>query len=517
MTAAHAGPIYSHYIVEALTRHRAHDAFVCGERRVTYAETASLTARFVEALRARGVSAGTGVAVLSPNVPEAWMLQAATYLLGARFVGLHPLGSAHDHVWVCDDAEASVLIVAPVHLERGLEVRSRAQSVHCLLTIGPAEGAEDVIALADGVGAIGLSAGPAGPADTAALQYTGGTTGTPKGVMMSHGGMAQQVESWLCSYSVPEQPRYLAASPITHAGMLPILPTLLRGGTVVLHKSFDPDAWLRTVQDQHINLAFAVPTMLYALCDYAHPDKYDLSPLKTVIYGASPMNPSRIPEVMDQLGNVLFQAYASTETSGVTMGLRKEEHIPELYSSCGRPALGVRAELLDEDGQPVEVGQVGEICVQSRSVMAGYWKQPELTAEALRNGFLHTGDLARRDERGFYHIVDRLKDLVVSGGFNVYPKEVEDAIARHSSVAAVAVIGVPDGRWGEAVKAFVVTREGETASAEEIIEIARKTKGAHYAPKSVDFISEMPLTPVGKPDKKALRRPFWGDKDRQVH
>jgi fatty-acyl-CoA synthase len=333
---------------------------------------------------------------------------------------------------------------------------------------------------------------------------------------MTHRSMAQQVLSWLASYGVPERPRYLAAAPITHAGVLPVLPTFLRGGTVVLHPSFNPHAWLETVERERINFAFAVPTMLYALCDAAD-GGHDVSSLETVVYGASPMNPSRIDDVRAVLGDVLVQAYASTETCGITMFLRKDEHVPELYTSCGRPAAGITAELLGPDGVPVPQGAVGEICVRSPTVMQGYWKRPDLTAQVLRDGWLHTGDLARRDERGFFHIVDRVNDMIVSGGYNIYPKEVEEAISTHPAVASVAVIGVPDEKWGEAVKACVVLRQGHPAAAEEIIEIVRQAKGKHYAPKSVDFIDAIPVSPVGKFDKKALRGRYWSGHARQVH
>ncbi|MEV4581565.1 AMP-binding protein [Nonomuraea jabiensis] len=516
MKTPHDSVIYSELLVEALTRYREREAFVAGDRRMSYADAANLVGRLHSALRERGVGPDAGVVMLSPNAPEAWLVQAATYLLGARFSGIHLLSSRDDGVWLCDDVEPSVLVVHPTLIERGAAIHAGAASVQHLLTLGPAETGEDLLKLAAQVPAGQLLPGPADPDTVAWVQYTGGTTGKPKGVVMTHRSMAQQAMSWLSSYSVPERPRYLAASPITHAGVLPVLPTLLHGGTVVLHSSFNPLAWLETVEHERINFAFAVPTMLYALCDAAD-GSHDLSSLETVVYGASPMNPSRIDDVRAILGDVLVQAYASTETCGITMFLRKDEHIPELYTSCGRPAVGITAELLDTKGMPVPEGEIGEICVRSPAVMQGYWKRPELTAQALADGWLHTGDLARRDERGFFHIVDRINDMIISGGYNIYPKEVEDAISSHPAVASVAVIGVPDEKWGEAVKACVVLRQGFSATAEEIIEVARQMKGKHYAPKSVDFIDEIPVTAVGKFDKKSLRQRYWSGQTRQVH
>jgi fatty-acyl-CoA synthase len=517
MRSANASVTFSELIVEALTRSTDREAIVCGDQRMTYAQAADLTSRLVKVLAARGVGPTSGVVALSPNAPEAWLVQAATYLLGGRFSGLHLLGSEDDQVWVCDDAEPAVLVVHPMFAARGEAIRARSASVRHLLVAGPSEVGEDLLALAAAEEPGPLDPGPATPESLGWLQYTGGTTGRPKGVMMSHEAMVQTVESWLASYSVPETPRYLGAAPITHAGVLPIMPTLVRGGTVVLHQSFDPSAWLRTVQEERINFAFAVPTMLYALLDAATPGDYDLSSLETLIYGAAPMNPSRVDEVRDALGDVLVQAYAMTETCGITMMLRKDEHVPELYTSCGRPAAGIGVTLLGADGQPVADGEVGEICVRSHAVMSGYWKLPELTEETVRDGWLHTGDLARRDERGFFHIVDRAKDMIISGGFNIYPKEIEEALATHPAVAVAAVIGVPDATWGEAVKAYVVLRAGAEVDETELRQHVRQAKGAHNTPKSVEMIDALPMTPVGKINKRALRDPFWEGIDRRVN
>jgi fatty-acyl-CoA synthase len=199
--------------------------------------------------------------------------------------------------------------------------------------------------------------------------------------------------------------------------------------------------------------------------------------------------------------------------------LRPEEHVPELLTSCGRPAVGVRLQVQDETGAEVEPGEIGEICVRSRGVMTGYLGQPDETATALRGGWLHTGDLARTDGDGYFFIVDRLKDMIISGGFNVYPREVEDVLATHPGVAASAVVGVPDARWGEAVRAYVVARAGaDTADfAAELVALVRGRKGAHHAPKSVELVAELPTTAVGKIDKKALRARTWAGHDRRVH
>jgi fatty-acyl-CoA synthase len=232
------------------------------------------------------------------------------------------------------------------------------------------------------------------------------------------------------------------------------------------------------------------------------------------------MTPARIREAISRIGPVLAQSYGQTECPSNILHLTAEDHCRadvDTLASAGMPYPGVTVALLDANDQPVEPGEVGELCVRSPLVMDGYWKQPEQTAEALRNGWLHTGDMARRDSHGYYYLVDRRKDMVISGGFNVYPKEIEDVIAQHPSVAAVAVIGVPDERWGEAVKAVVVIRPDVRVGPEELRELVRHAKGAVCTPKTVDFVEALPLTPLGKPDKKALRERYWGSLARLIH
>jgi fatty-acyl-CoA synthase len=261
--------------------------------------------------------------------------------------------------------------------------------------------------------------------------------------------------------------------------------------------------------------------MLYALLDHARPQSVDLTSLETIMYGSSPMSPSRLAEAHEVIGPVFLQAYGQAECVSFATALRKDEHDPlrdpGLLRSCGRAVLGMRVEIMGEGNVPLPPGAVGEICVRGPGVMKGYHRMPEETAQALSGDWLHTGDLALRDERGFVYIVDRKKDMIVTGGFNVYSREIEDVIAQAPGVSAVAVIGVPDDRWGEAVKAVVVARPGETIDPHALIAMVKSRKGAHQAPKSVDVVERLPLTPVGKIDKKALREPYWAGHERRVH
>jgi fatty-acyl-CoA synthase len=289
---------------------------------------------------------------------------------------------------------------------------------------------------------------------------------------------------------------------------------------MVVLPAFEPGSVLEAIERDRITTTMLVPSMLYALLDHPKFDETDLSSLQTIYYGASPMSPVRLAEAIRRLGPIFFQFYGQTECPQTVCVLRKEEHDPEdlaRLASCGRPVPWVTVGLLDDAGNEVAKGEPGELCVRGPLVMKGYWNKPEETAGALSGDWLHTGDVAREDAQGFFTIVDRKKDMIVSGGFNVFPREIEDVLLTHPSVAAAAVVGVPDDKWGEAVKAVVVLRPGATVDRDELIALVKERKGSHHAPKSVDLVDSIPLSPLGKPDKKALRARYWGDTDRNVH
>jgi fatty-acyl-CoA synthase len=486
----------------------------------TYRQTSELVARWVSVLCARGLRPGEGVGVLSPNRPEVWLGQTATPMAGGRFTPLHPMGSLDDHRYVCDEAELRFLLVDPAYAERASALAEGCASVEGVFTFGPAAVGEDMSRLAAEAAPVPLDGGPHAAEDIAWLLYTGGTTGAPKAAMLAEYTMAQAMMSVSIGWDLPKEMRYLASAPISHAAGLLVTPTLLAGGTVVLHKAFDPGRWLETVAAERITLSLLVPTMIYAVLDRPELDRTDLTSLETIMYGASAISPTRLAEGIARMGPVFCQLYGQTECLGVATSLwRAEHHAGDLHrlSSCGRPIPGARVAVLDDEGLAAPDGAPGEICVKGASVMQGYWKQPELTAAAFRDGWLRTGDIAVRDEAGLYYIVDRKKDMIVSGGFNVFPREIEDVLARHPCVSNAAVIGVPDDKWGEAVKALVVVRPGESVDPAELIALVREHKGPVYAPKSVELVEQLPMTPVGKPDKKALRARYWQGRERQVN
>ena len=520
MARLHEPARYTDIVLAALRRFPSRVAFRQDGRDLTYARAADLLARWVTILRQRGFRPGDGIGVLSPNRPEVWLGQTAAPFAGGRFTALHPLGSLDDHRYACDEAELRTLLVDPAYAERAAALADRCSAVETVFTFGPAPFGEDITALADSVTAAPLDGGPHDAEDIAWLLYTGGTTGVPKAAMLPERALAQLVSGVLLGWDLPANIRYLACAPISHAAGMLITPTLVRGGTVVLHKSFDPTRWLVDVAAERISVSLLVPTMIYALLDHPALGAADLGSLETIMYGASPISPARLAEGLARIGPVFCQLYGQTECAGIATSLWRSQHRAEdvvRLGSCGMPMPGARVEVLDDDGHPVPPGETGEICVQGAAVMTGYWKQPELTTAALSQGWLRTGDMAVRDDEGFFYIVDRKKDMIVSGGFNVFPREIEDVLAAHPSVSSVAVIGVPDDKWGEAVKALVVLRPGASVDAAELIALVRERKGPVYAPKSIEMLEALPLTPVGKADKKVLRARYWVGQARRVN
>jgi len=507
-------------VTGALRRHPHHVAFRCDGRSITYRETEDLLARFVVVLHQLGLRPGEGVGLLSPNRPEAWFAQTAPALAGGRYTALHPLGSLDDHLHACDEAELRFVLVDPAFAERGSHLQEKSAAVERVFSLGPSDAAPDFLELVERAPDPGrLERGPQQPDDLAYLLYTGGTTGVPKAAMLCNQAVAVMAYGTSLGWDLPARPTYLAVAPISHAAGMLILPTLLKGGTVVLQRRFEPHAFLEGVRSERASLSLLVPTMIYALLDEAGFAREQLPSLETVIYGASPISPTKLAEAIDRVGSVFCQLYGQTESAGQGTSLWRSQHDPadlQRLSSCGTAMPFNRVAVLDDEGQPAPPGVAGELCFQGPSMMQGYWKQPELTAETLAGGWLHTGDIGVADEEGYFYLVDRKKDMIVSGGFNVFPREVEDVLATHPAVLTSAVIGVPDDHWGEAVKALVVLRQGAVCDAEALVALVREHKGPVYAPKSVDFVEGLPLTPVGKADKRALREQYWAGRERRI-
>jgi fatty-acyl-CoA synthase len=492
---------YAESILTALARRPRQIAFRWSEggepREQTYGAALNQIWRLATLLRQTGLRPGDGVALLARNRPEAFNLMAAACLCRLRYVPLHPLGSAATDRYTFGDAEIRALFVdADLFAERAAAAEGQVEFVRDLGELElPASRPEEVLA-------------GAGEDEALYVLYTGGTTGSPKGVMLPDRSLLANALMTATHWDWPTWTNFAICTPMSHAAGLFVLPGLMLGATFTLQSRFDPPRLVAAIEDEGVNAFFAVPSMLYDLLDHPATAEADLTALEWVLYGAAPMAPPRIEEAIDRFGPVLNQAYGQAEAPNTVLALSQSDHAerdPADLTSCGRALAGIDVRLLDDDGQEVEDGANGEICIRGPLVMDGYWGKPEQTAAALSGGWLHTGDVARRNPSGTVSIVDRLKDMVISGGFNIYPREIEDVIATHPAVAATAVYGLPDDRWGEAVTAAVVTKPGLQLDAAEVIERVRAEKGSVAAPKHVVVLDELPLTAVGKPDKKALR------------
>jgi fatty-acyl-CoA synthase len=514
----YAFPPVCEQTLRALARYPSRTAFSWPGGSITYQGATDLIGRIQSIFMKLNLAPGTRVAFLTANRADTWCAGVAAQLSQLAITWLHPLGSLEDQLFQLEDSDARMLVVdAASFRDRGGDLAAKASGLKTVFTFGPANYGADLEAAIEAAGHA-TARSFAGPDDIATLNYTGGTTGKSKGALRTHreyGGFAAAI---LADFEIPDAARYLTVAPISHVAGTKVLPTLMRGGTVHMLRGFDPEAVLKTIARERINFTLFVPTMIYVLLDHPALDNTDLSSLELLLYGASAMSPSRLVEGIERIGPVFSQLYGQTECYPVSV-LRKADHdpkTPELFLSCGFPIAACNVKILDDNDREVATGEPGEICVRAPHVMAEYWKRPEQTAETLKNGWLHTGDIARSDERGYMFILDRKKDMIISGGFNIFPREVEDVLSQHADVAMCAVVGVPDDKWGEAVTAVVVAREGARPSAEELINLVKARKGSAHAPKHIKFVTELPMTGLGKVDKKLLKASFWVGRERMV-
>jgi fatty-acyl-CoA synthase len=513
----HHPPLMPHLLIDGLNRYEDEPCLFLGDQVASYADVRRSTSQLVQALQSKDLGKGNRIAVISGNRPEVLANIAAMQLAGCIGCPLHPMGSLDDHAYVIEHAEIDALVFdANLFTQRAEELKSRFPNL-LLLGFGPNTAGEDYLALAESFEPLALVAPDVEPQEISAITYTGGTTGKPKGVLSTYRATSYMTMIQMTEWEFPEDLRMLIATPLSHAAAAFFIPVLQKGGAFYVMQGFSPDEFFNMVEQHRITATMLVPVMLYFLLDAERASSADMSSMETIFYGASPMSPARLIEGIEKWGQVFYQFFGQSEAPMVLANMKKAEHDlskPERLSSCGRPAPWVHMALLDENNQPVEEGESGEICVRAPLVMKGYKDMPEQTAEAMAGDWLHTGDIGRLDTEGFLYIVDRKKDMVVSGGFNVFPREVEDVLSAHESVAQVAVIGVPDEKWGESVKAIIVLKPDATASdslSEELTALVKEAKGSVQAPKSIDYVAAIPLTAVGKPDKKVLRTQYWGD------
>ncbi|MBU4611000.1 long-chain-fatty-acid--CoA ligase [Achromobacter sp. GG226] len=499
-------------------------ATVCGTRRQTYRELAARAARLAGALRALGVAEGDRVALMAVNSAEYAEFIVGTWWAGAVANPVNNRWSAPEVAYSLRDCETEVLIVDDEHLDRVPAILAEAPGVRTVVHIGTRATPEGMLAYEPWLAAAEPVADAARPWDSlAVILYTGGTTGFPKGVMLSHLNLWSSAVGRMAEFPALRDSVTLLVPPLFHTAALgKMITQFITGGASVMAPTFRTGAVMQAIQDEKVNDIMLVPSMIQMLLDDPTFNDYDMRSLRRITYGASPISASVLERAMICWpGTEFFQAYGMTETAPVISISGPEDHGPEAresgrYRSAGRSCFGVEVRIVDDAGNELPRGTVGEIIARGPNVMMGYWKLPEATAEALRGGWMHTGDGAYMDEAGYIYIVDRLKDMIVSGGENVYSAEVENVLARHPGVQACAVIGVPHEKWGEAVHAIVVPRAGHALEAAQLQAFCRERLAGYKCPKTVDVAEALPMSPAGKVLKQVLRKPFWDGRDRKV-
>jgi long-chain acyl-CoA synthetase len=479
-----------------------------GSVELTYAETWERCARLAGGLRGLGLERGDRVALVAQNSHRYLELYQAVPAAGLVLVPLNPRHTDAELRYALEDSGARVLFASrPV--------------------AGLPASVEHVVEGADGHEALLAGAEPAGfpddvgEDDLAGLFYTGGTTGRSKGVMLRHRSLVANAMHFQAALPFGADTCFLVVAPMFHlAGTIAVLATVWHGGRQVVMEAFDPGAMLDLIESERATVTQVVPTMLAAMCDEQLERPRDVSSLRVLTFGGAPSATETLRRARRAFPDAeLMTMYGATETAPLVTilpGLHRLIDAPQARS-CGRPAVGVEVRIVDADGAEAPPGEVGEVTVRGPNVMAGYWDKPEQTAAVLRDGWYSTGDMGRLDEEGYVYLVDRAKDMIVTGGENVYSTEVEDVLYRHPAVREAAVFGVPDERWGEAVHAVVVAREGARPSPEELVAHCREAIAGYKVPKRIELRDEpLPKSGTGKVLKRELRAPFWEGRESAV-
>ncbi|MDP9142225.1 MAG: AMP-binding protein [Pseudomonadota bacterium] len=500
-------------------------AYIQGERSYTFSEVGELSCRIANKLIALGLPKETKGAVWAANDVTAWACTLGLWRANMTWLPVNARNSVEENQYILDAFDCEVMFYQSYFAEVIAQLRPQLPKIKRWICIDSAA-----------VDALSLDAWIAGQPstkpevaystdDVIMLSPTGGTTGKPKGVMNTHRSTQTFIAHFMlaCAYRDGEKPVNMAAAPMTHTAGLLAVPCTAQGGTVVVVTKPDPALMLSAIAQHKVTEFFLPPTVIYKLLEIPGIEKVDFSSVKYLMYGAAPMSVGKLKKAIELWGPIMAGGYGQTEAPAGIANLRPDEHFvdgklasDERLSSVGRPNPLIRVELMNDANEIVPRGQTGEICVRGDLVMKGYYKQPDKTAEALINGWLHTGDVGHIDADGYLHITDRKKDMIISGGFNVYPSEVEQVIWSHPAVQDCAVIGVPDEKWGEAVKAVVELNPGHVVSAELIIALCKEKLGSVMAPKTVDFVDTLPRSPVGKVLKKDLRQKYWDNLDRKI-
>ncbi|HBT96695.1 MAG TPA: fatty-acid--CoA ligase [Desulfobulbaceae bacterium] len=501
-------------------------ATLFGTRQTTFRQLADRVARLAGALQNLGMQPGDRVAMLAQNSDYYLEYQMAVPWGAGVLNPCNTRWSAAEILYALEDSGSLILIVDETFRAMAQTLRDKTSTVREFVYCGDGPVPKGM----HGYEALIAKTAPVEDAlrrgnDLAGIFYTGGTTGFPKGVMLTHTNMISSGLALLGERFAKPDAVYLHAAPMFHLADIGMaMPHWIEGNTHTVIPSFSPVLVLDTIERHRVTHVLLIPTMIQMLVDHpAMREPRDLSSLQVIVYGASAITEAVLDRAMDALPGIEFmQAYGMTELAPVVSVSPGWAHQDEgrkvgKHRSGGRAIYCSEIRIVDPEGRKVPLGTTGEIIARGPNVMLGYWGKPELTAAVLRNGWMHTGDAGYMEKDGFIYVVDRLKDMIISGGENVYSAEVENAITQHPSVATCAVIGVPDDKWGESVHAVVVLKAGMELTAEALTAHVKSLIAGYKCPRSVEFREELPLSGAGKLLKTMLRKPFWEGHERQVH
>jgi len=503
------------------------EAFIFGRERVTFARFNERVNSLVHALHSLGLSKGDGIGILSWNCLECTDVSGAAMKGGFIVSPFNPRMQTEELDYLINYSEVKALFVGPELMEEAEKLRPRLPGVrHYISLEGSAPGMASHRSL--------IESFPTDEPNVDILEddnfiifYTSGTTGAPRGAVYTHAAKLREAKNKALQVGLKPDNKHVMILPLFHIGGWSHFWAFFCVGAsnVIMPKgAFDPHATLKAIQDEKATDLHIVPTHLVGILAAPNIDRYDLSSLERMWYAASPMPTELLRKGIATFGEVFAQGYGQSESGPDIAILPKESHrvldkSPEeqkVLASCGQPCSGVHARIVDEADNDVEPGAVGEIVVRSKAVMVEYWKMPKETLNTIVDGWLHTGDMGYYDEKGFIYIVDRKKDMIISGGENIYPREVEEILYRHPAVLEAAVVGVPDDKWVERVHAVLTLKEGLQATSDEIVEFCKQHLARYKAPRSVEFVESLPKNPQGKILKRELRQKYWQGHERRV-
>jgi acyl-CoA synthetase (AMP-forming)/AMP-acid ligase II len=503
----------------------AHDkpCMIEGETQKTYRQVAARVNAIAFMLIADGFAPGAHAAVLSGNAMVAFEAVLGILRADGVWAMANNRASAAENAYLFDLLDIDTLFVHSEVADRIAAFRADCPNIRRIIALDRPFDEADFF-LEDRIDALATPVPQrrtGDPQELGFLANTGGTTGRSKGVMLTNGNWQALVSSLVASMPMTAPPVNMVAAPMTHAAGPLALASMALGGTVVILPKFEPQPVIDAIEKHRVSYMFLPPTAIYMLLSHPGVRDADFSSLQYISYAGAPMSLDRLKEAIEIFGPVMNASFGQTEAPMCVTAMPPHEHLNaagELAhpGSCGRPNLLSLVEIMDDDGNILPPGERGEIVVRGPLVMAGYYRNPQATAEVSTFGWHHTGDIGVRDEDGWFYVVDRKKDMIISGGFNVYPAEVEKALLAHDAVQDCAVIGVPDEKWGEAVIAFVEPRAGQAPQMDALLAFARDALGPVKTPKRIELIAQLPRTNAGKVSRAELRKPFWTDAGRTI-